>query len=58
MFFAEKKRFVSSANIMGFKMLEALHKSLTYKRNNSGPKIDPCGTPQLMFLLLDCLLLS
>ena len=29
-------------------MFEAIFKSFTYKRNRSVPKIEPCGTPQLI----------
>jgi len=37
---------VSSANNIGKDLsFIALGKSLTYKRNNNGPKIDPCRTP-------------
>ena len=31
-----RKRFVSSTNIIGFKELDTLNKSLTYIMNNSG----------------------
>ena len=37
----EKKRFVSSANMIGFSIFEAWCKSFTYNRNNKGPKMDP-----------------
>ena len=30
-------------------MLEALHRSLTYCKNSRGPKIDPWGTPHVIF---------
>ena len=43
-----KNKLVSSANIIGSNMFEAFFKSFTYKRNRSGPKIEPCGTPQLI----------
>ena len=48
MLLCEKKRFVSSANIMGSNILDALHKSFTYIMKRSSPKIDPWGTPQIM----------
>ena len=43
-----KKKLVLSANIIGSNMFEAFFKSSTYQRNRSGPKIEPCGTPQLI----------
>ena len=36
---------VSSANLIASKFLRQLLKSLTYTKNNNGPKIEPCGTP-------------
>ena len=30
-----------------------LEKSLTLRINNRGPNIDPCGTPCVMFLMLE-----
>ena len=30
-------------------MLEALHRSLIYSKNSRGPKIDPWGTPHVIF---------
>lgn len=38
-------KFVSSANNSGSKALEMLFKSLMYKTNSSGPRIDPWGKP-------------
>ena len=32
---------------MNFKIDEALHISLMYNINSFGPKIEPCGTPQV-----------
>ena len=48
MLLCEKKRSVSSANIMGSNILDTLHKSFTYIMKRSGPKIDPWGTPQII----------
>ena len=48
MFLCEKKRFVSSADIMGSNILDTLHKSFTYIMKRSGPKIDLCGTAQII----------
>ena len=36
---------VSSANIIGSSTEDAFLRSLTYNKNNSGPKMEPCGTP-------------
>jgi len=47
--FALKKRFGSSANKMVLKNCALLIRSFIYSRNNVGPKIEPCGTPQLIF---------
>ena len=44
-----KTRFVSSANIIVFSKLEALGRSFTYIKDNSGPRINPCGTPHVTF---------
>jgi len=34
----------------------ALGKSLMYTRNNSGPKIDPCGTPYFILVHFETVL--
>ena len=44
-----KNRFASSANIIVFNKLEALRRLFTYIKNNSSPRIDPCGTPHFIF---------
>ena len=44
-----KNRFVSSANFIVFNKLEAPGRSFAYIKNNSGPRIDPCGTPHVTF---------
>ena len=36
----EKKRFASSANMIGFSTFEALFKSFAYNRNNNERKMD------------------
>ena len=46
-----KNRFASSANITVLEKLEALGRLLTYIEDNSGPRIDPCGTPLVNFCL-------
>ena len=53
-----KKRLVSSANIMGSKIFEALQRSFTYIKNNEGPSIDPWGTLQVIFAKFMFLLLK
>ena len=40
---------VSSANNTEKQNSETLAKSLIYNKNNMGPNIEPCGTPQLLF---------
>ena len=50
----EQKRFVSSANIIGSSMFEALGRSLTYIKNKSGPRIEPCGMPHFISSMLVC----
>ena len=57
--FCSKNRFVSSANIILFSKLEALWRSFTFIKNNSGPRIDPCGTLHgtcCLFVLLPVLM--
>ena len=44
---------VSSANKIENNKSDDLAKSLTLRINNRGPNIDPCGTPCVMFLMLD-----
>ena len=44
---------VSSANNMIKLDLHAVCISFTYNKNNRGPKIDPCGTPQLILPISD-----
>jgi hypothetical protein len=34
----------------------ALGKSLIYKRNNNGPKIEPCGTPYFILVHFEIVL--
>ena len=44
-----KNRFASSANIIVFSKLEALGRSFTYIKNNSGPYVGSWGTPHVTF---------
>ena len=39
------------------KMLVAFAKSFMYMMNNSGPKIEPCGTPVVIDNIFDLILL-
>ena len=59
-FESEINKFVSSAKIIGVSLLELLKRSFIYMRNNSGPRMEPCGTPQIIlqhmlfsYLLID-----
>ena len=46
-------RLVSSADNTDQKAFDTTATSLTYNKNNSGPSIDPCGTPQVVYSLVD-----
>lgn len=50
----EKIIFVSSAKIIKWEVSEHLGRSLIYKRNKRGPRIDPCGTPQVILEDAEC----
>ena len=50
-----KIKQVSSANSLGQSDVLLLM-SLLYSVNNNGSRTEPCGTPQLIFLPVDCLL--
>ncbi len=39
-------RLVSSANMLAVVDFKQFGKSFTYSRNNIGPRLEPCGTPQ------------
>ena len=46
-----KNRLVSSANIIGVNIFDALLRSLTLtQRKNIGPNMDPCGTQYKLYL--------
>ena len=45
----EKKRFVSSANRMSLASDDTLQISLIYIKKSKGPKIEPWGTPQVIY---------
>ena len=46
--FSWETRFVSSAKIMKWEKGEERGRSLMYSKIKSGPRIDPCGTPQMI----------
>ena len=48
--FPDKNIFESSAKSKN-NFLDTLHKSLIYNKNNSGPNIEPRGTPQIILSL-------
>ena len=41
------KILVSSANVVIFEFVTTSGRWFSYKRNNKGPRIDPCGTPDV-----------
>ena len=45
---SEINKFVSSANITGISLLELLKRSFIYMRNIGGPRMEHCGTPQVI----------
>ena len=45
---SEINKFASSANIIGVSLLELLKRSFIYMRNKSGPRMGPCGTPEVI----------
>ena len=52
-FFPVINKLVSSANIIANMDFDKKAKSLTYIRNNSGPRIEPRGTPHVMILFVE-----
>ena len=42
------KQLVSSANKIDVSRVDTSPKSLTYRKNSDGPRIEPCGTPQVI----------
>ena len=47
------KTFVSSANRTEKNLSDTLGRSLMQIKKNSGPKTEPCGTPQVTVLEID-----
>ena len=56
--FADKVILVSSANILGAASRRQLGRSLIYIKKSKGPRILPCGTPQVTVLAVDRLPLT
>ena len=56
--FADKVILVSSANILGAAFRRQLGRSLIYIKKSKGPRILPCGTPQVTVLAVDRLPLT
>ena len=52
-FWPEINTFVSSANRTDKKEFDTVAKSLLYIKNNKGPRINPWGTPQVIFTFVD-----
>ena len=50
MLLCSKKKFVSSANVIGTSTFEQLGRLFTYNKNYNGPSIGLCGTPHLIFV--------
>ena len=55
-FLVEQSMIVSSANKI-LRNVDTSHVSFMYKINTTGPRIDPCGTPYLIFFSFQLLLL-
>ena len=63
-FLPSMKTLVSSANRIENNLSDTLGRSLMQIKKNSGPKTDPCGTPQVtvfevdleLFILTNCCL--
>ena len=51
--FPDRNIFESSANNRENIFLDTLLKSLIYSKNNKGPRIEPCGTPNKTLSLQD-----
>ena len=49
---------VSSAYMIGQKLVLAVARSLMYNRNNNGPRIEPWGTPVVIISKGDFMLLN
>ena len=56
--FADKVILVSSADILGAASRRQLGRSLMYNKKSKGPRILPCGTPQVTVLADDRLPLT
>jgi hypothetical protein len=47
------KIFVSSAKVAIVELFTVLERWFSYNRNNNGPRIEPCGTPDVTANSLD-----
>ena len=56
--FPEQKRLVSSANKIVYSLLVELLRLLMYINNSNGPRMEPCGTPQVTFFCWPYLILT
>ena len=52
-----KNIFVSSANKKNLSLFDIFGKSLIYIRNKSGPRTEPWGTPHVIYLVSEKILL-
>ena len=50
-------KLVSSANSIGLRMFETFTISFIYMIKSNGPNMDPWGTPQVIFMYSDYVLL-
>ena len=48
---------MSSANSTGFKTVDTFTISFIYNIKSKGPNIDPCGTPHVIFIKSESLVL-
>ena len=47
-FFPDKNKFESSANSTENILSDTVARSFIYTKDNNGPRMDPCGTPQVI----------
>ena len=56
-FFELQDNLVSSANRIEERIFDTDAISLMYNKNKNGPSMDPCGTPQVIFVISEGVLL-
>ena len=56
-FYELQNNVVSSANRIEERIFDTDAISLVYNKNNNGPSMDPCGTPQVIFFISEGVLL-